>query len=208
MRQIQIIFLSFCLLLLPALSHAAYNEVTVAQTYNNLFGTNYSLSTLLDSAADEPSKYWTLKEMSSLQVMAMDTSSTTDIILRVVGNNKGTHILYSPGSWDWSEGTRGYELTNEIDLAATYGITADDKFELLVGKKSIDKHTSRMFWAPGENPNAFLLGFNDNKGGWDAPGSDLNEPILYAKTSATPIPAAAWLLGTGLVGLIGFRRRQ
>ena len=28
-----------------------------------------------------------------------------------------------------------------------------------------------------------------------------------AGTAATPIPAAAWLLGSGLVGLLGFRRR-
>lgn len=31
---------------------------------------------------------------------------------------------------------------------------------------------------------------------------------IYAGTSAVPVPAAAWLLGTGIVGLIGIRKKQ
>ena len=32
--------------------------------------------------------------------------------------------------------------------------------------------------------------------------------ILRARVSSVPIPATAWLLGSGLLGLLGFRRRQ
>jgi hypothetical protein len=48
-----------------------------------------------------------------------------------------------------------------------------------------------------------LIAFND---AWNG-DSDYDDMILQASRAATPIPGAVWLLGTGLAGLIGLRRR-
>ncbi|QJB55313.1 VPLPA-CTERM sorting domain-containing protein [Pseudodesulfovibrio sp. zrk46] len=52
---------------------------------------------------------------------------------------------------------------------------------------------------------SLLLGFNDSNNGVDLDYDDF--VIVARKTSATPIPGAVWLLGSGLVGLVGLRRR-
>jgi len=39
-------------------------------------------------------------------------------------------------------------------------------------------------------------------------GGAATSPFLQVETAAVPIPAAAWLLGSGLLGMIGVRRRQ
>lgn len=49
-----------------------------------------------------------------------------------------------------------------------------------------------------------LIGLNDN----GSSDGDFDDIILAATPTATPIPAAAWLLGSGLLGLIGIRRRS
>ena len=42
----------------------------------------------------------------------------------------------------------------------------------------------------------------------DAFGSDLRGSALVRDISSIPIPSAAWLFGSGLIGLIGFARRK
>lgn len=43
---------------------------------------------------------------------------------------------------------------------------------------------------------------------WKDGTSSFFGPSEYAPNSAVPVPAAAWLLGTGLMGLAGLRRRK
>lgn len=49
----------------------------------------------------------------------------------------------------------------------------------------------------------YLIGFNDA-----ASDSDFDDMIIAAKASAVPAPAAVWLLGSGMLGLLGYRRDQ
>lgn len=43
---------------------------------------------------------------------------------------------------------------------------------------------------------------------WNDTTSSYFGPSEYAPNSAVPVPAAAWLLGAGLMGLVGLRRRN
>lgn len=52
---------------------------------------------------------------------------------------------------------------------------------------------------------SFIIGLNDSAGAYC--GGDFDDFIVAAsKTAPTPLPAAVWILGTGLFGLMGFRR--
>ncbi len=191
--------LALTLTLLLTTAGFANAEYSVSYTYNDLFNTNLSNSDLVGTA---PGSSWTLQTMDTLQVMVMDTGSTADVKLIVAGGP--THVIYDTGTW--TSPTRGYGVGKVFDLAGDFGITATDTFSLYVGSVLISDANARLFAAP--NPtDGFLLGFNDN-GGWSAGDGDMNEPLIYGRTSATPIPGAAWLLGTGLVGLVGLRRKS
>ncbi len=55
------------------------------------------------------------------------------------------------------------------------------------------------------NPFAFLVGFNDG-GSEDA---DFDDYVVgINEVSAVPVPAAAWLFGSALIGFAGFGRRS
>ena len=51
-----------------------------------------------------------------------------------------------------------------------------------------------------------VLAYNDNPLG--SGDSDYDDMLVRAEFSAVPIPAAAWLFGSGLLGLIGMARRR
>ena len=48
---------------------------------------------------------------------------------------------------------------------------------------------------------------SDNRHRFNSSEAKTNHPYLVVETSPVPLPPAAWLLGSGLVGLIGVRRR-
>lgn len=177
-------------------------EVSVSYAYNDLFGTSYTNSQLFDSAyvVAPTTEGWTLNDMNTLQVMAMDTSSTADLSISINGGAK-LAFFDTPA---WTSPSRGYKLTDSINLAQQFGITKSDTFSLYVGNTLIAANNARMFLAP-DPLQGFLIGFNDN-GGWSAGDGDMNEPLLYGKVSPTPLPAALWLMGTGLLGLVGVRK--
>lgn len=52
----------------------------------------------------------------------------------------------------------------------------------------------------------YVIGFEDS---WSPCGNDYDDLVVAVKGDliATPIPGAAWLLGSGLIGLVGIRKR-
>jgi len=60
----------------------------------------------------------------------------------------------------------------------------------------------------GDGMSELLLAYNDNRT-LTAPGdADYDDMLVRAEFSAVPVPAAVWLFGSGLLGLIGAARRK
>src|SRR3989344_819417 len=53
-----------------------------------------------------------------------------------------------------------------------------------------------------------LVGFEDTLGGGDLDYNDLSYLFTNVGTAPVPVPAAVWLFGSGLLGLIGVARRK
>ena len=56
------------------------------------------------------------------------------------------------------------------------------------------------------NMSELVLAYNDNALGTG--DSDFDDMLVRAEFSAVPVPAAVWLFGSGLLGLIGMARRR
>jgi hypothetical protein len=104
------------------------------------------------------------------------------------GNNGETPLMPSPGIF-------GFKVSPPATTAVT---------ELFFYFESTHGPMWGDFYAKGNNSNvAWNAGFGTT------PTGDFSNWIAVPDTKQTPvpIPGAAWLLGSGLVGLVGIRRR-
>ena len=54
----------------------------------------------------------------------------------------------------------------------------------------------------------YFLYFNLFEGSWDDTRINTGVGSALVRTSVVPVPAAVWLFGSGLIGLIGVARRK
>jgi len=130
------------------------------------------------------------------------------------GNSPG--ILNINGNYNQTAGIINIELKNtseydQINISGIANITGGDLYLHLVPGYSITDFVDSftlMTFAEGSDVSGLSL---HDVFGTDTQGRELHFQFVVTPTSiianAVPIPPAVWLLGFGLVGLIGIRRR-
>ncbi len=165
-------------------------------------GTNSNVNTFFGSVGTN----------STAQDIKIDTSGSVSTgngwaTVNQVGENDLTQLTFTPlaGSYEGfsfrGQLAKGSDLTvtiNTITNAYTYDSASDSLFE-------IDK-TNKTF---------SRIGFTLDPGEWitsvtiaNADGFNSVKQVEFTPASTVPIPAAAWLLGSGIMGLVGIRRRM
>lgn len=102
-------------------------------------------------------------------------------------------------------GNNGYYSTSGALQYQSYG---------LVNKGPFTNFQSWNYWSSTESAlNSNFAVYFDTRLGWQSYGSKENQDMFAlavrpGQVIATPVPAAAWLLGSGLPGLIGVSRRK
>ena len=162
---------------------------------------------------------YTLPTPDAAGVLA-PTSTTGTVGLNVIGNDYGGSPQ-SKSPWD----TTIYEATGKYN-SVYGGATATYLF-------SVDQTEFSLMWGSPDDYNTLEF-FNDGGSVFSIVGTAVGPPISfgfvnvsvtdlvfdkvvfstqddsfeYAKLAPVPIPAAAWLFGSGLLGLIGIARRN
>jgi hypothetical protein len=154
-----------------------------------------------------------------------DVSSSQDCIGKVAGNDSETWFNTYGGSgafninqWVFAEkienDSSGPVRETEIDVGLQ--ITPPVDGEALSGTWFLnstvfdDYLKVALVFKAGQGFSAYLLDGTATSGTWDIRGwtrNGLSHASVYV-VSAVPVPAAVWLFGSGLVGLIGFSWRK
>ena len=115
---------------------------------------------------------------------------------------------------EWIPATDWIALTFSDYVYYAYTTIPGDTFRFTLtfdSSSAVDVQLSFVFWEQGQsNPTATLAVLDSSVPAWDI--VELTDPeevqvVLNAITAAVPIPAGVWLLGSGLIGLLGIRRR-
>ena len=152
------------------------------------------------------------------------TSTDTDFILGLPGNpgvstNGGTLALFDDSDTgfgtpldigpngdqvvftDNNDGTGTWNAENTLGLS----ITLSGNTNFLLGIKWDDGagYFGDSNFSLLSSPDTYLIVFDGSNGSGDISGN-----MLAVDLEPIPLPAAAWLLGTGLLGLVGIVRRR
>jgi len=102
-------------------------------------------------------------------------------------------------------------LTIEFDTGDSLGSFSGVKLDLDTDG-NWESYTSLTSWPTKDNTKTPPLTFITNGGtdqGWKFANPNTEQFVNYNRWTytATPVPAAIWLLGTGLIGLVSFRKK-
>jgi len=198
--------IGFSTLVLPSLSQAA---LIFSEDFNSATGTGTSIdfsekwSSTIYYGAGASVSGWTFgsgvfvaqnKDNEIDKAMLLNETPQHGSMSKSIGVIQGTNYILTFDHWgDNRPGGTGYRFTVSIDGSPLGTI-------------------SRIFSAPGTgvtetisftaSSNSIILSFLDS-----TPSGQASPIIDNIKVSTVPIPPTIWLLGPGLIGLAGLRRR-
>ena len=110
-----------------------------------------------------------------------------------------------------SDSEMGHLFYDEFGVSAGSSVTTGDATELA----KFTNVQSGSYWSGTEYSSSQAWFFNFNGGGQsrnaDKDGIHEGDIVTYGwavRTGVVPVPAAVWLFGSGLIGLIGIARRK
>ena len=111
----------------------------------------------------------------------------------------GGHVVFSDnmdGSWD----AEFFDISNTSGGSITLSNNPSFKLGIDWGAGYFGDSNATLI----SSPDTYLIVFD----GRDAQGRRISGNTLAVDLAPIPIPAAAWLFGSGLLGLLGFARRK
>ena len=169
------------------------------------YGTFYSVQ--LGVAGSDPNHVFSTSDLASGAMMKLYTDTTTPY---TTGGSVATDIAHATDGTPWA--TLGFTsasnywsvATSPLGNAAFGGINIINNNTGLNWNKVLDTNCT----TPGGClvDMKFVATFNPTTGGaWQI---DLNDPATMHPVSAVPLPAAVWLMGSGLLALSGLAKRR
>lgn len=146
-------------------------------------------------------------DVSTASVLRFHTDGILGATAGGFYDNSGTYVIGAlPGTVSLSNGTLD---TNDYNQAINFGHSFSFHLELPDGSPLI-AGSDFSLWLAADAAGGTPLRTADGKLleiALNADGTAL-KTVYDAGTFATPIPAAAWLMGSGLFGLVGLKRRK
>jgi len=178
---------------------------------NTLHGTNLSVAGVKGNDT-------TLHSNETLPITAGNLTFQTGALTSHTGN---TYYFATPGSFTITGGIPALGLTNATSLVVGRFTSASVTYFPLYGNYQFDivgaglqdsdnKQIYSYFGIPAGSTfsNAFTLAFvaSARNGGFTS--TNITGGTLIGSPVPTPIPAAFWLMGSGLLGVMGIKRKK
>jgi hypothetical protein len=170
-------------------------------------GTN-NLSNFLSTAANAPlfsdytggvsgSFYVTQLGYESADTNVLKTSSGS-----VLFTNTGSQADFTAATVKYADLTGAYFKDTSRNYSNIFGL----------GSGNVDIYKLDSAWTLSNgltlSVGTLILGLNDNVG-CSGNDKDFDDMIVaISRTAPTPVPAAVWLLGSGMLGLMGFKKTR